>query len=85
MKENAKWTHQNVEYTILGYTDSSFEKCYSNVLKTLGNKFTQLSELKEKEIYAFSYFYDRLNSAKVLNGKHYRALCVFNLHILPMF
>lgn len=68
-----KWVHQNIEYSIdqpptTTANSSIFDQCYSKVRQTLGNKFLQLPELNSKDVYAFSYFYDRLNSAKLLKG-----------------
>jgi hypothetical protein len=67
------WVQQGVEYTVMSLDSEqghSFEKCYTNVLKTVEKKFLKFSELASKQIYAFSYFYDRLNSAQLLpDGK----------------
>lgn len=64
-----KWTHQNVQYMIEKSDGGpSFEKCYSNVLKTIEGKFLSLPELNSKEIYAFSYFFDRFRSARLLKN-----------------
>lgn len=71
-----KWVHQNIEYSIdqppttTSNSSSIFDQCYSKVRQTLGNKFLQLPELNSKDVYAFSYFYDRLNSAKLLKDDY---------------
>lgn len=62
------WIQQGVEYTVKGPTSKqqhSFEKCYANVLKTIQNKINAPVELNNKEIYAFSFYFDRLNNAKL--------------------
>lgn len=73
-----KWTHQNVQYMIEKSDDGpSFEKCYSNVLKTIEGKFLSLPELNSKEIYAFSYFFDRFRSARLLKKCKFKKKIVF--------
>lgn len=70
-KLSTKWTQQSVQYTVeVPEGGASFEKCQAGVLKTIEGKILSLAELNTKEIYAFSYFYDRFNAAKLLkNGK----------------
>jgi hypothetical protein len=46
----------------------SFDNCYRAVIKTIENKINAPVELREKEIYAFSFYFDRLNSAKLLKS-----------------
>ena len=65
------WTQQNIDYTVKGTNTKvkhSFENCFSNVIKTIENKINAPVELRDKEIYAFSFYFDRLNSAKLLKG-----------------
>jgi ectonucleoside triphosphate diphosphohydrolase 5/6 len=65
------WTQQGVEYTITGPSQiehHSFDKCYANVLKIVENRINTPAEMQFKEIYAFSYFYDRLKSANMVKG-----------------
>lgn len=69
------WIQQGVEYTVKGPTSKqqhSFEKCYANVLKTIQNKINAPVELNNKEIYAFSFYFDRLNNAKLFKGIHFK-------------
>lgn len=64
------WTQQNVEYTVRGFesaNEHNFQNCQSTVLSTFGNDFIQLDELVSKEIYAFSFFYDKLKTVKLVN------------------
>jgi hypothetical protein len=71
------WTQQNVEYTVLGPDSKeqhSYDKCLANVLKTIESKFNAPGELKSKDIFAFSYYFDRLNSAKTFASTHSTAL-----------
>ena len=70
--QKTKWIQQGVEYDVIGPDNKelhSYEKCYNNVIKTLENKFNAPAELRFKEIYAFSFYYDRLNTAKAFPGK----------------
>jgi hypothetical protein len=65
------WTQQNVEYTVLGpdtKEQHSYDKCLANVVKTIQSKFNAPGELKSKDIFAFSYYFDRLNSAKTFSS-----------------
>lgn len=65
------WTQQNVEYSVVGVSNlASFDQCYAKVRSSLVANITRLPELNSKEIYAFSYFFDRLNSAKALSRKN---------------
>lgn len=69
--KNFIWIQQGVEYTVKGPINKnqhSFEKCYSNVLKTIENKINAPDELRDKDIYAFSFYFDRLNNAKMFKG-----------------
>jgi hypothetical protein len=75
-----KWTQQGIEYTVRGSelkSDHSYAKCYESVLGTINAKFNApfKSELSKKKIYAFSYFYDRLNSSRLFQ-------CNYNLLIV---
>jgi len=65
------WTQQGVEYTITGPShveQHSFDKCYANVIKLIENRINMPAEMRFKDIYAFSYFYDRLKSANMIKG-----------------
>lgn len=69
-KHSSTWTQQDVEYNLLGPENNehhSFEKCSFNVIKTLENKMNAPVELRNKDIYAFSFYFDRLMMAKIFN------------------
>ena len=46
----------------------SFDSCHKNVVKTLQNKFNAPGELKKKQLFAFSFFYDRLNASRAFES-----------------
>ena len=67
----SKWVQQGIEYEVLGPVvkeQHSYDKCSANVLKTIQNKLNAPSELKSKEIFAFSYYFDRLNAVKMFQN-----------------
>lgn len=69
IESNFIWRQQGIDYTVKGFNNQakhSFENCYKSVTKTIENKINAPVELRDKEIYAFSFYYDRLNSAKLL-------------------
>ena len=71
IESNFIWRQQGIDYTVKGFNNQakhSFENCYKSVTKTIENKINAPVELRDKEIYAFSFYYDRLNSAKLLKG-----------------
>jgi len=64
-----KWFQQGIEYTVNGARSkelNTFENCFKIALKTLTNNIKAPVELKDKRIYAFSFYYDRLKSANLL-------------------
>ncbi len=66
-----KWLQQGVEYTVNGARSkemNTFENCYKIAVKTFVNRIEAPVELREKKIYAFSFYYDRLKSARLLEG-----------------
>lgn len=70
-ESNFIWTQQGIDYTVKGISKNgkqSFDNCYRAVIKTIENKINAPVELREKEIYAFSFYFDRLNSAKLLKN-----------------
>ena len=48
----------------------SFTNCLDSVKRTIENKINAPVELRDKEIYAFSFYFDRLNSAKLFGGTY---------------
>lgn len=63
------WTQQGVDYSIKGASNknlNSFNNCYKTALKIIKNKIQAPSELKDKSLYAFSFYYDRLKSANLI-------------------
>jgi hypothetical protein len=63
------WKQQNIEYKISGHTNvtQNFADCYKKVLKIIENKLSLPNDLKNKNVYAFSYYYDRLGHSKIIN------------------
>jgi hypothetical protein len=65
------WVQQGVEYLVRGPTYkqlNSFENCYKTTMKTIQNKINAPVELRDKDIYAFSFYYDRLKSANMFKS-----------------
>ena len=59
-KHPLSWKFQGEDYTIQGTEQSSFHYCIENVLKVVQEENVHIpSELKSREIAAFSYFYDK--------------------------
>ncbi len=72
-QHSSTWVQQGIEYKVIGPESKlhhSFEKCSFNVVKTIENKFSAPAELRNKEIYAFSFYFDRLTSAKIFESKN---------------
>ena len=74
----SKWTQQNIDYFVNGpflKEKHSYENCYDEVIKRFGdnyhNKLNAPSEIQNKDIYAFSFFFDRLSSAKIFNSTYH--------------
>lgn len=66
------WTQQGVDYTVLGpknENQSTFENCYKIAHRTIKNKIKSPGELADKNIYAFSFYFDRLKSAQMFDEK----------------
>lgn len=71
--KNFTWSQQGVDYFLsssLTKNSTSFKSCSNIVLKTIKNKFEAPSDLSSKDIYAFSFYFDRLNKAKLFGDKH---------------
>lgn len=71
--KNFTWSQQGKDYSLSGSIEknfTSYDKCSKVVLKTIGEKFKAPPDLDSKQIYAFSFYYDRLNSAKMFGDKH---------------
>lgn len=63
------WTQQGVNYKVLGPKNAklnTFENCFKIASKSVKDKIYAPSELSNKNIYAFSFYYDRLKSAGAL-------------------
>ena len=67
-KHDGIWTQQNINYKIIGINgrQRNFDDCYLNVRQTIENKMNAPVELRQKKIFAFSFYYDRLSSAKLV-------------------
>lgn len=64
-----KWVQQGVEYNVKGPANKklySFENCYKIAAKTIKGNIKAPNELRDKSLYAFSFYYDRLRSANLL-------------------
>jgi hypothetical protein len=69
VNKSFSWIQQGVEYIVSGpkYKElNSFHSCYKSTIKIIKNKIKAPVELRDKEIYAFSFYYDRLKSANLL-------------------
>jgi hypothetical protein len=65
-----EWTKDNNNYELIGpdkKENQNFEKCYANVMKVLMNNVNAPVEMRDKKIYAFSYYYDRLEKSKIFD------------------
>ena len=62
------WKQQNIDYKIIGVTkrQRNYDDCYLSVKKTIENKMNAPVELRRKKIFAFSFYYDRLSTAKLV-------------------
>ena len=70
---NFTWSQQGVDYFLSSSflnNSTSYENCSKIVLKIIENKFEAPPDLNSKDIYAFSFYYDRLNKAKLFGDKH---------------
>jgi hypothetical protein len=71
---SSKWNQQNIEYTVRGPTtkeEHSYENCYQDVIKRFDENFKAPKEIQSKDVYAFSFFFDRLNAAKIFNNSYH--------------
>ena len=71
------WLQQGITYTVSGpnyKNQNSFANCFKSAIKTIENKIVAPVEIRDKEIYAFSFYYDRLKSAQLLKRKIYENL-----------
>lgn len=67
----SKWKQQGVEYTILGPKEAkqhSFDTCYKSVLQIIENKLNAPAEVRNKQIFAFSFFFDILKKAGIIQN-----------------
>jgi Golgi nucleoside diphosphatase len=73
------WLQQNVEYKVSGpqvKVEKVYEACLSQVLRVLDANIDNKTEAKlvpkeieDKDIYAFSFFYDRLNASAMFRDE----------------
>uniref|UniRef100_A0AC35U3T9 Nucleoside phosphatase GDA1/CD39 n=1 Tax=Rhabditophanes sp. KR3021 TaxID=114890 RepID=A0AC35U3T9_9BILA len=62
------WEYGSTKWQIEGVADGSFENCLKMSLKYVKEvtKVKKMPEMNEKDIYGFSYFYDRGIQAKII-------------------
>lgn len=63
------WLHQGINYSVKGPRSkelSTFANCFKIATKVVKNKISAPAELIDKNIYAFSFYFDRLRSANIL-------------------
>lgn len=84
-KNKMKWSQQGIDFTVSGPDSenaNSYDKCYKSVLKTLENNFNPPIDLSKKEIYAFSFYFDRLNKAtRMFSNKNGDRIKIENIKI----
>ncbi len=71
---SSKWSQQNIEYKVFGPTTKehhSYANCYEDIIKKFENNLDAPKEIQSKDVYAFSFFYDRLNAAKIFNNSYH--------------
>ena len=64
-----KWIQQGIEYQVSGAMSkelNTFENCYKVANKIMTGKIEAPIEIKDKNIYAFSFYFDRLRSARLV-------------------
>ncbi|XP_062900400.1 ectonucleoside triphosphate diphosphohydrolase 5 isoform X3 [Mobula hypostoma] len=64
----AEWKFSGVNYKFGGMKEvpSSFQSCYTEVIKVIQQKLDQQDEIKKRSFYAFSYYYDRAVDAGII-------------------
>lgn len=64
-----KWKQENREYTLKGVKskERNFDDCEHRVKQLIENKLNAPVELRTKNIYAFSFYFDRFKHAKLIN------------------
>ncbi|XP_072129746.1 ectonucleoside triphosphate diphosphohydrolase 5 isoform X1 [Mobula birostris] len=65
----AEWKFSGVNYKFGGMKEvpSSFQSCYTEVIKVIQQKLDQQDEIKRRSFYAFSYYYDRAVDAGIID------------------
>ncbi|XP_069772167.1 ectonucleoside triphosphate diphosphohydrolase 5 [Narcine bancroftii] len=65
----AEWKFSGVNYKFGGMkgVPSSFQSCYTEVIKMIQKKLDQQDEIKSRTFYAFSYYYDRAVDAGLID------------------
>ena len=67
---SSTWLQQGTDFTVLGPTEEQrnvFFNCYQTVKKTVKGQIQAPTELRDKTIYAFSFYFDRLKSANIVD------------------
>ena len=60
-----------MEYTLLGPKERkqhSFDTCFKSVLQIIENKLNAPAEVRHKQIFAFSFFFDILKKAGIITS-----------------
>lgn len=67
---SSTWLQQGTDFTVLGPESeqkNAFLSCYKTVQKSVKGQIQAPSELKDKKLYAFSFYFDRLKSAHMVD------------------
>ena len=65
-----KWSFEDTNYEITGEpSPDSFAKCYEMAKRLVANAIHKPEELKNREIYGLSYYFDRMKDVRVVKGQ----------------
>ena len=63
------WRFEDVHYEITGEQSvDSFIKCYELAKRLVSNAIHKPEELKDREIYGLSYYFDRMKDVRIIKG-----------------
>ncbi|GIY22911.1 ectonucleoside triphosphate diphosphohydrolase 5, partial [Caerostris extrusa] len=63
------WKHDMRDYIVKGRKDEKygFKECFDKAVEFLGNSVNKPEELRRREIYALSYYFDRANDLGIID------------------
>ncbi|XP_063718046.1 ectonucleoside triphosphate diphosphohydrolase 6-like isoform X2 [Symsagittifera roscoffensis] len=67
-KYEGDWEHGGASFKIQGSSSSSYENCLNSVEETFSGAITPINELLTKDLYAFSYIYDKAKDGGLVSG-----------------